>query len=79
MDELIAIVVIIVLAVSAAFGAAKGINYYQCSSYEEATGTKTKLVGFDCYLEVNGKFIIWDEYKAGFERNSNIKLEHSAK
>jgi len=37
---------------------------YQCSNYESVTGKEVKYMAFDtCYINHNGVFMRWDEYK----------------
>lgn len=38
-------------------------NAYTCNGYQEATGKNTKTTSLDCYIEDNGKWYVWGEYK----------------
>lgn len=43
---------------------------HQCSNYKEMTGKEVSYKWFDtCYVEHNGKFMRWDEYKAYITAN----------
>jgi len=34
-----------------------------CSTYQEVTGRKTKLVMMTCYIQDNNQWFRWDEYR----------------
>ncbi|BFT63218.1 hypothetical protein [Pseudomonas moorei] len=50
-------------------------NRIDCTAFSSATGTATKFVGFSCYVEVDGRFVPMEQYKAAFDRNLNIKVK----
>lgn len=58
------------LGVTLIFGAAMAFIYamgtVECKSYQEATGIQTKFDGFNCYRNVQGKWMTASEYALRF-------------
>lgn len=78
--EDVVVPIVVIGAVLAAVGAAMmGIIYIctavDCASFEKATGTPTRMGGFACYVEHDGKVVPMDLYKAAYERNLSIKVK----
>lgn len=75
MWEPLAFILAIMISVAAAIAGAGYVgNRIECASFYEATGMKTKQVGFECYVEIDGKFVPMSLYKKAFERNISIKV-----
>lgn len=49
---------------------ALGLGYafvaWQCSAYESTTGKATKVSAGTCYIQQDGQWMHWDEYKLRF-------------
>lgn len=78
--EDVVVPIVVIGAIFAAVGIAMmGIIYVctavDCSSFQSATGTPTRMGGFACYVEQDGKVIPMDLYKAAYERNLSIKVK----
>lgn len=47
-----------------------GLGYaflsWQCSAYEKTTGKPTKVTALTCYVQQDGVWMHWDEYKLRF-------------
>lgn len=51
------------------FGLLTGVNSiveYSCSKHTEITGQPTKTAAMSCYVQADGKWMHWDEYKLRF-------------
>lgn len=76
MNDFLAFVCVPALALGALSGAliegANAFGQYQCQQYEQITGRPTKYVQFDeCYVQRDGKWMRWDEYKLAYAATSN--------
>jgi hypothetical protein len=45
------------------FGLIAVVEWHQCGSYEKVTAKPTKYEGLRCYVEHNGVWYSWEEYK----------------
>lgn len=64
MKEFICVIVLPIVLIGAALVAvARYYTEWQCTTYHELTGKRTKYVPFDvCYVEHNGTLMRWEEY-----------------
>ena len=47
---------------------------YQCEQYARVTGRATHYVNFDgCYVQRDGKWMRWDEYKLAYATAGDAK------
>jgi ribose/xylose/arabinose/galactoside ABC-type transport system permease subunit len=78
-DSVVLPILIIAGLIGTLIGAVIGVGYVctriDCASFMAATGTPTRMGGFACYVEQDGKVIPMDLYKAAYERNLSIKVK----
>ena len=48
---------------SVIIGIATTLEMYQCSKYESVTGRPTRYEGLSCYVQDEGTWYMWSEYK----------------
>lgn len=57
------VVVFFICGVGPIFAGAMVMGKWQCGKYQEATGKATKYTGAECYVQEDGKWYAWTEYK----------------
>lgn len=74
-DILLPVLIYFLMIVAVALFVSQSVLYYQCSSFESATGkpTQYKLVD-SCYVEFKGEWLRFDEYKE-IRKDMYIKQE----
>lgn len=60
---LLCIVGAMVVFFSAIIGIFTTLEMYQCSKYESVTGRPTRYEGLSCYVQDEGTWYMWSEYK----------------
>lgn len=70
MRELIGFLVFMTAIFALTCAPAAGLVYalltWECSTYEQATGKPTKVAAFTCYVQQDGVWMHWEEYKLRF-------------
>ena len=70
LDDLISFFVPLFIIIAILVSIFLSITYfgtiYECNGYSKATGKTTKVVSMDCYIEDQGNWYQWAEYKNRF-------------
>jgi hypothetical protein len=70
MDDFIEMLFFMVVLLVLVFVGVIGLGYVftsaSCNAYESATGKQTKMQFLDCYIQEDGKWYVWEEYKYRF-------------
>lgn len=59
----VAIFAIFAGSIGCVIGIFSGVEWYQCYTYETATGMPTKYTGLRCYVQDGGRWYSWEEYQ----------------
>jgi flagellar basal body-associated protein FliL len=57
------IIVLICLLIGGIVGVSWWIGQYECSTYKNVTGKETKYAAMTCYINKDGEWMSWSEYK----------------
>lgn len=63
MREVLILIAMLGTAFGGAIGLSIGITAWECAGYERATGKATRMTAGTCYVQDNGSWYHWDEYK----------------